>query len=98
MAAKTAEQNNVKTILIDEKAEIGWTTIYQNSDNFKINDKVSSNWLNEEISELKKLENLEIKTRTSVAAYHGYNYLLARENLTDHLNKTEKQNKIRQRL
>ena len=30
--------------------------------------------------------------------YHGYNYLLARENLTDHLNKNEKQNKIRQRL
>ena len=50
------------------------------------------------LDKLKKFENLEIKTRTSVAAYHGYNYLLARENLTDHLSKTEKQNKIRQRL
>jgi sarcosine oxidase, subunit alpha len=98
MAAKTAAKNNFKTILLDEKAEIGGTTIYQNSENFKIDDKVSSNWLNEEISKLKKLENLEIKTRTSVAAYHGYNYLLARENLTDHLSKNEKQNKIRQRL
>ena len=46
-----------------------------------------------EINELKKLDNLEIKTRTSVAAYHGYNYLLARENLTDHLNKMK--NKIK---
>ena len=55
-------------------------------------------WLNNEINELKKLNNLEIKTRTSVAAYHGYNYLLARENLTDHLSKNEKKNKIRQRL
>ena len=98
MAAKTAAKNNFKTILLDEKAEIGGTTIYQNSENFKIDDKVSSNWLNGEIGKLKKLENLEIKTRTSVAAYHGYNYLLARDNLTDHLNKTEKQNKIRQRL
>ena len=98
MAAKTAAKNNFKTILLDEKPEIGGTTIYQNSDNFKIDNKVSSDWLNEEISKLKKLENLEIKTRTSVAAYHGYNYLLARESLTDHLNKTEKQNKIRQRL
>ena len=50
------------------------------------------------LNELKNIENLEIKTRTSVAAYHGYNYLLARENLTDHLPKNEKNKKIRQRL
>jgi len=98
MAAKTAAKNNLKTLILDEKTEIGGTTIYQNSDNFIIDNKISSDWLNNEISELKKLDNLEIKTRTSVAAYHGYNYLLARENLTDHLNKSEKQNKIRQRL
>jgi sarcosine oxidase, subunit alpha len=98
MAAKTAAKNNLKTLLLDEKAEIGGTTIYQDSENFKIDDKISSSWLNEEIIKLKNLKNLEIKTRTSVAAYHGYNYLLARENLTDHLSKTEKQNKIRQRL
>jgi len=98
MAAKTAAQNNLKTLLLDEKAEIGGTTIYQNSDHFKIDNKISSDWLNNEINELKKLDNLEIKTRTSVAAYHGYNYLLARENLTDHLSKSEKQNKVRQRL
>ena len=50
------------------------------------------------LMKLEKLINLEIKTRTSVAAYHGYNYLLARENLTDHLPKNEKNNKVRQRL
>ena len=98
MAAKTAAQNNLKTLLLDEKTEIGGTTIYQNSDNFKIENKVSSEWLTNEISSLKKLDNLEIKTRTSVAAYHGYNYLLARENLTDHLSASEKKNKVRQRL
>jgi sarcosine oxidase subunit alpha len=98
MAAKTAAKNNLKTLILDEKAEIGGTTIYQNSNNFKIDNKISSDWLNNEINELKKLDNLEIKTRTSVAAYHGYNYLLARENLTDHLSKDKKQNKIRQRL
>jgi sarcosine oxidase subunit alpha len=98
MAAKTAAKNNLKTLILDEKTEIGGTTIYQNSDNFKIDNEISSDWLNNEINELKKLDNLEIKTRTSVAAYHGYNYLLARENLTDHLSKSEKQNKIRQRL
>ena len=98
MAAKTAAKNNLKTLILDEKTEIGGTTIYQNSENFKIDNKISSDWLNNEINELKKLNNVEIKTRTSVAAYHGYNYLLARENLTDHLSKSEKQNKIRQRL
>ena len=98
MAAKTAAKNNLKTLLLDEKAELGGTTIYQNSNNFQIDNRISSDWLKNEINELKKLSNLEIKTRTSVAAYHGYNYLLARENLTDHLSKTEKQNKIRQRL
>ena len=51
-----------------------------------------------EIQELKGIKNLEIKTRTSVAAYHQYNYLLARENLTDHLEAKDKTNKIRQRL
>ena len=45
--------------------------------------------LKKEIKELKNIKNLEIKTRTSVAAFHGYNYLLARENLTDHLEKKE---------
>ena len=60
----------------------------------KINDQNSSTWLENEINELKKLDNLEIKTRTSVAAYHGYNYLLARENLTDHLSKMKNKTKL----
>ena len=51
----------------------------------KLKDLSSSDWLKKEIHELKNIKNLEIKTRTSVAAFHGYNYLLARENLTDHL-------------
>jgi len=98
IAAKIAAKNNLKTLLLEEKSEIGGSTIYQNSKNFKIDNKISSEWLSNEINELSKLDNLEIKTRTSVAAYHGYNYLLARENLTDHLCKKEKQNKVRQRL
>ena len=39
MAAKTSAQNNFKTLLLDEKTEIGGTTIYQNSDSFKIDNK-----------------------------------------------------------
>ena len=69
MAAKTAAKNNLKTLLLDEKNEIGGSTIYQNSEHIKINDQNSSSWLENEISELEKLDNLEVKTRTSVAAY-----------------------------
>ena len=51
-----------------------------------------------EIESLKNYPNLLIKNRTSLAAFHGYNYLLARENLTDHLSTNERKGKVRQRL
>ena len=98
MAAKTAAKNGLKTLLIDEKPNLGGTEIYQNSEFFKINNQSSGSWLEKEINEIKKIENLEIKTRTSVAAYHGYNFLLARENLTDHLPVELRKNKTRHRL
>jgi len=98
MAAKNAAKNNFKTLLVDEKNELGGSTVYENNEFNKINNKTPSEWLKKEIEELKNIKNLEIKTRTSVAAYHQYNYLLARENLTDHLESKDKTNKIRQRL
>jgi sarcosine oxidase, subunit alpha len=98
LAAKNAAKNNLKTLLVDEKNEIGGSTIYQNKEFNKIDNQSSSEWLKKEIDEIKNIENLEIKTRTSVAAFHGFNYLLARENLTDHLEKDKKKGKVRQRL
>ena len=98
MAAKIAAKNGLKTLLVDEKPNLGGSTIYQNSNYFKINNQTSGSWLEKEINEIKKLENLEIKTRTSVAAYHGYNFLLARENLTDHLPIEQRKDKTRHRL
>ncbi len=97
IAAKIAAKNNLDTILIDDKNTLGGSTIFQNNESFKINDENSKDWLLNEIKELKKLKNLNIKTRTSVAAYHSYNYLLAKENLTDHLTKIKRLG-IRQRL
>ena len=98
MAAKTAAKNGLKTLLVDEKPNIGGSTIYQNSDHFKINNQNSGSWLEKEINEIKKIDNLEIRIRTSVAAFHGYNFLLARENLTDHLPIEQRKNKTRQKL
>ena len=98
MAAKVAAKNGFKTLLIEEKNYLGGETIYQDSEHFKINNQTSGSWLDKEINEIKKIKNLEIKTRTSVAAFHGYNFLLARENLTDHLPIEQRNGKTRQRL
>ena len=98
LSAKNAAKNNLKTLLVDEKNELGGSTIFDNNEFNKIDNKTPSEWLKKEIEEVKSIKNLEIKTRTSVAAYHQYNYLLARENLTDHLESKDKTNKIRQRL
>lgn len=98
IAAKMSAENNKKTILIDDKNYLGGSTIYQDDENYKINDAKTKDWLEEQIKELKKYQNLTIKNRTSVAAYHSYNYLLAKENLTDHLSEDKKNNTIRHRL
>ena len=98
MAAKISAKNGFKTLLVEEKPNLGGSTIYQNSDYFKINNQNSNSWLEKEINEIKKLKNLEIKTRTSVAAYHGYNFLLARENLTDYLPVEQRKGKTRHKL
>ena len=98
MAAKTAAKNGLKTLLVDEKPNLGGSTIYQNSEHFKINNQNSGSWLEKEINEIKKIDNVDIRIRTSVAAFHGYNFLLARENLTDHLPIEQRKNKTRQKL
>ena len=45
IAAKSAAKNGFKTLLIDEKPNLGGSTIYQDSDLFKINNQNSSSWL-----------------------------------------------------
>ena len=98
IAAKTAAKNGLKTLLIEEKPILGGSTIYKEDNEVFLDNEIPSKWLSNQINDLEKLENLEIKTRTSVAAYHGYNYILARENLTDHLPIHERKDKIRQKL
>ncbi len=98
LSAKLSAEKGLNTMLIDDKSYLGGSTIYQDDDIFRIDNETSNVWLKNQIEELKKIPNLTIKNRTSVAAFHGYNYLLARENLTDHLSAHESKEKIRQRL
>ena len=98
ISAKLSAEKGLDTFLIDDKNFLGGSTIYQENEAYKINDIHSNEWLAKEIKSLKNYPNLIIKNRTSLAAFHGYNYLLARENLTDHLSISDRKNKIRQRL
>ncbi len=98
LSAKLSAEKGLNTMLIDDKSYLGGSTIYQDNDIFRIDNETSNVWLKNQIEELKKIPNLTIKNRTSVAAFHGYNYLLARENLTEHLSANERKEKIRQRL
>jgi sarcosine oxidase subunit alpha len=63
----------------------------------KINNMNPKDWINKTCSSLSENKNIKILNRTSVAAYHNYNYLIMMQNLTDHLNQDEKKKKIRQR-
>ncbi len=98
IAASISADNGNNTVLIDDKNSLGGSTIFQDDENFKIDDEISSVWLNNQIKNIKNKKNLIIKQRTSLAAYHSYNYLLARENLADHKSLNERANKLRQRL
>ena len=57
LAAKTAAKNNFKTFLLMKKMNLGGSTIYQNSDHFKIdNQSSSSDWLKKKLMKLKILK------------------------------------------
>ena len=98
IAAKIAAQNNLNTVILTDDNHLGGSTIFQENNCYKINNSYSNEWLKKEIENLNSFKNLTIKNRTTLAAYHSYNYLLAREDLTDHLTLNEKKDKVRQRL
>ena len=98
MAAKIASDDNKKVLLLEDKDLLGGSLIYDDNDISKIDNQKSSEWLKKLIDNIKNDKNIIIKTRTSLAAYYNYNFLLARQNLTDHLSVNDRNNKIRQRL
>ena len=97
-AAIVASKSGKKILLVDEKPEHGGSLVGSNNEIRKIDNTTPKDWIKKTYSELLKNKNVTILNRTSVAAYHNYNYLIMMENLTDHLNHDEKINKIRQRL
>jgi sarcosine oxidase, subunit alpha len=97
-AALIAVKSGKKVLLVDEKPDHGGSLIGSDNKVTKINEKSPKNWVDKTCLSLSGNKNIKILNRTSVAAYHNYNYLIMMQNLTDHLNEDEKKNKIRQRL
>jgi len=97
-AAMIAAKSGKKVLLVDEKPEHGGSLVGSDNEVTSIDNETPKKWILKTYSKLLKNKNIKVLNRTSVAAYHNYNYLIMMENLTDHLNENEKQNKIRQRL
>ena len=98
VAAKTSLNAGKKVLLVDERANFGGNLNFSNKDYNKINELSPLEWIKKTCLELQKNKNIKILSRTSVAAYHNYNYLIMMQNLTDHLPDKDKKEKIRQRL
>jgi len=97
-SALTAAKSGKRILLIDEKPQLGGELLSSTDNYIKINNRSPLEWTKEKYSELSKYKNIIILNRTTVSAYHNYNYLIMIQNLTDHLPEKEKKGKIRQRL
>ncbi len=97
-AASVAVKSGKRILLVDEKPELGGSLVGSNDEFTSIDNQTPQEWVKKTHSELLKNKNIKILNRTSVAAYHNYNYLIMMQNLTDHLGENDKKNKIRQRL
>jgi len=97
-AALMAAKSGNKILLVDEKPEFGENLLSSSKENIKINDLSPAEWIKVKRKELLNFKNIKTLNRTTVSAYHNYNYLIMMQSLTDHLSENEKKGKIRQRL
>ena len=98
VAAKTAASTGKKILLVDERSDFGGNLAFANDELTKIDNHQPLDWIKKTYQNLQSNKNIKFLNRTSVAAYHNYNYLLMMQNLSDHLTYEEKKGKIRHRL
>jgi len=97
-SALIAAKSGKKILFVDEKPQLGGELLSSANNYIKINNLSPVEWTKEKYRELLRYKNIKILNRTTVSAYHNYNYLIMIQNLTDHLPEEEKKGKIRQRL
>ena len=82
-AAVAASRRGVRTVLVDEQAEIGGALLSDPS--ASIDGKSASEWVANAYAELRSRENVTVLTRTTaIGAYHK-NMIVLVERITDHL-------------
>jgi len=98
VSALIAAKSGKKILFVDEKPQLGGDLLSSTINYIKINELSPIEWIREKYKELSNFKNVKILNRTSVSAYHNYNYLIMMQNLTDYLPEKEKKGKVRQRL
>jgi len=79
-AAKIAVKTGKKILLVDERPHFGGNLTLADEELTKINELKPSEWIKKTCSKLQNYKNIKILNRTSVAAYHNYNYLIMMQN------------------
>ena len=97
-SALVAAKSGKKILFVDEKPNLGGDLLSSTIHYIKINNLSPIDWVKKKYEELSNYKNVKILNRTTVSAYHNYNYLIMLQNLTDHLPEKEKKDKVRQRL
>ena len=93
-AAQAAGRSGARVILADERSLPGGTLLDMAAEG----DVPGAGWVDEATAELDALENVRVLTRTTVTGYFDHNFLIALEQVTDHLGSAAPGHLPRQRL
>ena len=94
-AAVEAGRSGARVILADMQSELGGGLLAQPAE---IDGSSGRWWVANGAPTLTGLENVEVLTRTTIAGYYDYNYLVGLERLSDHLAPAEREGAARARL
>ncbi len=94
-AAQIAAAKNQKVLIVEQENQTGGSILSSNNYDNKISGKSQTEWKNQILEELSKLNNVKIIINTALFAYMHYNYLLAIQDLQPNKG-TDKANSIRQ--
>jgi sarcosine oxidase subunit alpha len=75
-AALAAADNGASVVLIDDKAELGGSLLYEAGD---IENQPADAWRLQQIERLQSLPNVQILLRTTAFGYYDHNHILANE-------------------
>ncbi len=94
-ATLAAGKVGARVMLVDEKNVFGGSLL---SDNVEINGISTQEWIDQQLNELRKLENVTLLNRTTLTGYYDYNFLVANQRVNEHLGSNQSGNAPKERL